>query len=107
MFLSVVLQVFLFLSFFNFFSGLYFAYSEISTGDPKLLAGHISSGIVLSIIQIIPALIGLLLSVWLVKRHNKFKLFINCSRYFAYLWLLFIPIGTFLGVNQLKRLKNT
>ena len=101
------MQGFLFLSFFNFFSGLYSAYLELSTNDPKLVAGQISLGIVVSIIQIIPALVGFFLSIWLINNKSHSKLFIYCSKYFAYLWLLFIPIGTFLGIKQLKRLKKT
>ena len=107
MFLSIILQGCLLLSFFSFFSGLYFAFLEISNGDPKLMAGHISLGVVTSIIQIVPALIGLFLNIWLIKRNNNLKIFVRCSKYFAYLWILFIPIGTFFGVKQLKRLKNT
>jgi len=107
MVLSIVLQGFLLLSFFSFFSGLYSAALEISTGDPKVMAGHISLGIVTSIIQIIPALIGLFLNIWLIRRNSDFKLFNNFSKSFAYIWILFIPIGTFFGVKQLKRLKNT
>ena len=106
-FISIVLQCFLLLSLFNFFSGSYSAFLELSTNDPKLVAGHISSGVVLSLIQIIPALIGLIISVWLLNKNHSSKLFIIYCKYFAYLWLLFIPIGTFLGVKQLKRLKNT
>jgi hypothetical protein len=106
-FISIALQCFLLLSLFNFFSGLYSAFLELSTNDPKLVAGHISSGIVISIVQIIPALIGLIISIWLINKKSSSKLFVICCKYFAYLWLLFIPIGTFLGVKQLKRLKNT
>jgi len=107
MVVSIVLQGFLLLSFFSFFSGLYSAFLEISTGDPKVMAGHISLGIVTSIIQIIPALIGLFLNIWLIRRNSDFKLFNNFSKSLAYIWILFIPIGTFFGVKQLKRLKNT
>ena len=106
-FISIVLQCFLLLSLFNFFSGLYSAFLELSTNDPKLVAGQISSGIVTSILQIIPALIGLIISIWLINKKSSSKLFVIFCKYFAYLWLLFIPIGTFLGAKQLKRLKNT
>ena len=106
-FVSIVLQCFLLLSLFNFISGLYSAFLELSTNDPNLVAGHISAGIVISLIQIIPALIGLIISIWLLNKNHSSKLFILYCKYFAYLWLLFIPIGTFLGVKQLKKLKNT
>ena len=106
-FISIVLQGFILLSLFNFFSGLYSAFLELSTNDPKLIAGHLSTGIVFSLIQITPALIGLIISVWLLNKNHSSKLFVIYCKYFAYLWLLFIPIGTFLGIKQLKRLKNT
>ncbi|WP_448570063.1 hypothetical protein [Thalassotalea ganghwensis] len=105
--LSIVLQCFLLLAIFNFFSGVYSAYLELSSGDPKLIAGHISSGLVLSLIQIIPALIGLFLSIWLLAKNNNSNLFKIGCKSLAYVWLLFVPLGTFLGVKQLKRLKNT
>lgn len=106
-FTSIVLQCFVFLSIFSFLSGCYLAYVELSTNDPKLVAGHLSSGIVVSLIQIIPALLGLFLSIWLINKNNAPNLFKQCCKYLAFVWLLFVPLGTFLGVKQLKRLKNT
>ena len=105
--LSICLQFFLLLAIFNFFSGTYSAYIEFSSGDPKLVAGHISSGVILSIIQIVPALIGLFLSIWLLAKNNNSNLFKSSCKSLAYVWLLFIPIGTFLGIKVLKKLKNT
>ncbi|RZF93080.1 hypothetical protein EXT42_08580 [Pseudoalteromonas sp. CO302Y] len=105
--ISVILQCFLLLSIFNLLSSFYLAYVELPTNDPKLIASHISSGVVISLIQVVPALIGLLLSIWLLDKTNTSKLFRKCCKYLAFLWLLFFPIGTFLGVKQLKRFKNT
>jgi len=106
-FTSIVLQCSLFLSIFSLLSGCYLAYLELPTNDPKLVAGHLSSGIVISLIQIVPALLGLFLSIWLINKNNASILFKQCCKYLAFVWLLFVPVGTFLGVKQLKRLKNT
>ena len=81
--------------------------SVLETGDPKLMAGILSQGIITSLIKVIPGLIGLIIS-WriLIKNNNIPNWFKNYSKVLSYLWLLFIPIGTVLGVIQLKNLKN-
>jgi hypothetical protein len=113
--LSLILQAFLLLALTSFFSGFYNAYTVFAGGDPKLIAGHISSAIVVSLIQIIPALIGLFINTYVINSRlnknininiNSSAMFINISKFYAYLWILFIPLGTFLGIKQLIRLKN-
>ncbi|MGO3421303.1 MAG: hypothetical protein ACTIMZ_02420 [Pseudoalteromonas distincta] len=113
--LSLILQAFLLLALTSFFSGFYNAYTVFAGGDPKLIAGHISSAIVVSLIQIIPALIGLFINTYVLNSRlnknininiNSSAMFINISKFYAYLWILFIPLGTFLGIKQLIRLKN-
>ena len=109
--LSQILQAFLLLALTSFFSGFYNAYTVFSGGDPKLIAGHISSAIVVSLIQIIPALIGLFINTYVLnsslnKNINSSAIFLNISKFYAYLWILFIPLGTFLGIKQLIRLKS-
>ncbi|MDN3383704.1 hypothetical protein QL995_13665 [Pseudoalteromonas sp. APC 3358] len=111
--LSLILQAFLLLALTSFFSGFYNAYTVFAGGDPKLMAGHISSAIVVSLIQIIPALIGLFINTYVLNSRlnkniniNSSAMFINISKFYAYLWILFIPLGTFLGIKQLIRLKN-
>ena len=107
--LSLILQAFLLLALTSFFSGFYNAYTVFAGGDPKLIAGHISSAIVVSLIQIIPALIGLFINTYVLNSRlniNSSAMFINISKFYAYLWILFIPLGTFLGIKQLIRLKS-
>jgi len=115
--LSLILQAFLLLALTSFFSGFYNAYTVFAGGDPKLVAGHLSSAIVVSLIQIIPALIGLFINMYVLNSRlnininininiNSSAMFINISKFYAYLWILFIPLGTFLGIKQLIRLKN-
>ncbi|MEH6393898.1 hypothetical protein [Pseudoalteromonas sp.] len=105
--ISLVLQSFLLLSLISFCSGLCRAFLELPTNDPKLISAQLSAGVVISVIQIVPALFGLFLSMWLIKKNNSSKSFNLFCRYFAYLWLLFIPIGSILGFMQLKRLKRS
>jgi len=81
--------------------------SLLETGDPRLIAGTLSQGIVTALIKVIPGLIGLIIS-WriLIKKTNIPSWFKSYSKILSYLWLLFIPIGTVLGIIQLKNLKN-
>ena len=98
-----MLQAFLLLSLFNFAMGIANAIAVFSTVDPKLVAGELSSGIVLSLIPLFPALVGFALSFWCIKKSNKAsKVYLTLCKLFAYLWLLFIPVGTVFGIKQLK-----
>ncbi|MBH0048549.1 hypothetical protein I6F45_00465 [Pseudoalteromonas sp. SWYJZ19] len=105
---SLFLQVFLLISLISFFTGFHSAYTAFAGGDPKLIAGHISSGIVISLIQMVPALVGYFISYMLIKnkRVNDFALLKSALKFFAYLWLLFIPIGTVLGAKLLTKLNK-
>ena len=84
---------------------LYNAALEFSGGDPRLLAGIISEGIITSLLHSCLALVGLLLSLVAVYKlkvlPNWFKRATKC---FSYLWVLFFPVGTIIGVIQIKRL---
>lgn len=106
--LSTFLQLLYLFAISHFAIGFLNAMQLLSSGDPKMLAGAISAAIVKSIIAVIPSFIGLLLGLYLVKNSSKqvpkwFKLFSKCM---AYLWLLFIPLGTLFGVLQLRLLKH-
>ncbi len=105
---SLFLQAFLLISLISFFTSIYNAYVTFAGGDPKLIAGHISSGIVISLIQIAPAIAGYFISYTLIKnkRVNDFALLKSALKFYAYLWLLFIPIGTILGAKLLTQLKK-
>ena len=108
LFLCLFLQAFIILSLISFFTGIYNAYIVFAGGDPKLIAGHIASGIVISLIQIAPAIVGYFISYMLLKnkRVNDFALLKPALKFYAYLWLLFIPIGTILGAKLLTQLKK-
>ena len=81
--------------------------SLLETGDPQLIAGALSLGIVSSLLKAIIGLIGLLIG-WrlLIKNEDIPSWFKTYSKALTYLWLLFIPIGTVLGLLQLKILNN-
>lgn len=104
--LSTFLQLLYLLALSHFAIGLVNTVLLLSSSDPKMVAGAISAAIVKSIIAVVPSLIGLLLGLYLVKNSPKqvpnwFKLF---SKSMSYLWLFFIPVGTLLGVWQLRLL---
>ena len=105
---SLFLQAFLLISLISFFTGIYNAYAAFAGGDPKLIAGHISSGIVISLIQIAPAIVGYFINYMLLKnkRVNDFALLKSALKFYAFIWLLFIPIGTILGAKLLTQLKK-
>jgi len=84
------------------------AINMTASSDPRLMAGELSVGITLSLLQIIPAFLGLLLSYWSLKQpDNPPRLYLNICKYFSYLWLMFIPIGTIIGFKQLKLINTT
>ncbi|MDP5460486.1 hypothetical protein [Alishewanella sp. SMS8] len=105
--LSTTLQLFYLLALLHFGIGIFNAVEAISTADPKLVAGALSASIVKSLIAVVPSILGLLLSLNLLRSiealPNWFKRY---TRLMSYLWLLFIPIGTVIGVIQLKRLRH-
>tara|TARA_B110000196_G_C20911463_1_gene550750 strand:+ start:57 stop:401 length:345 start_codon:yes stop_codon:yes gene_type:complete len=105
--LSTTLQLFYLLALLHLGIGVFNAVEVISTADPKLVAGALSSSIVKSLIAVVPSILGLLLSVNLTRsigaQPSWFKRY---TRFMSYLWLLFIPIGTFIGVIQLRRLRH-
>lgn len=74
-----------------------------SSGDPKLLAGAISSILMYLIIGAVIGFVGVFLS-WLVLRDKKGRpsWFLPVSTFFAWTWMVFVPIGTVAGVLMLR-----
>ena len=71
---------------------------EAGAGDPKLMAGAISTQIVTMLVSAIIGLFGIMLSWFLLKKRNYLPgWFVLISRMFAIAWMIFIPIGTILG----------
>ena len=104
---STVLQLFYLLALFHIGYGLVNTYWVMSVGDPKLMAGVLSLSIVKSLIAIVPSIFGLLLSLYITRSISLLpSWFKNYTRLMSYLWVLFVPIGTFIGLLQLRRLRN-
>ena len=72
-------------------------------GDPKLMAGAISMIFTDLLIGAVIGLAGVLMA-WLVlrNRENRPSWFLPVSTFFAWMWMIFIPIGTVIGVLMLK-----
>ena len=105
--LSASLQLFYLLALFHIGLGAFHSMELVSSGDPKLVAGTLSASIVKSLIAVVPSILGLLLSVYLTRTVDKLpKWFKSYSRFMSYLWLLFIPLGSFIGYLQLRRLRD-
>ncbi len=78
-------------------------YSLYYAGDPKMIAGAISSIAVFFLIGVAIGLVGVLLA-WLVLRNKKNRpsWFLPVSTFFAWAWMVFVPIGTVVGVLILR-----
>jgi hypothetical protein len=106
--LSTILQLFYLLALLHIGLGVFNAIEMVSTGDPKLIAGTLSASIVKSLIAIVPSIFGLLLSVYVTRSSDALpNWFKSYTRFMSYLWLLFIPVGTFIAFIQLRRLRHT
>ena len=77
--------------------------SVISAGDPKLMAGAISTIILDFLIGAVIGFVGVLMA-WLVLREKEDRpsWFLPVSTYFAWAWIVFIPIGTVIGILMLR-----
>jgi len=101
------MQLFLLLALFSFINGIIGAINSFSLGDPKLVAGLLTSGVLTSLIQVIPALIGISISIKLLNEGSELSVvFLKFSKVYSYLWVLFIPVGTILGLKQLRSISN-
>ena len=68
-------------------------------GDPKLMAGGISSALVSLILGSLVSLPGYIVTLYVVvKTSYREKWFIIFNILAAIFWLLFVPIGTVLGI---------
>ena len=74
-----------------------------SSGDPKMMAGAISAILMYLIIGAVIGFVGVFLA-WLVLRDKKSRpsWFLPVSTFFAWTWMVFIPIGTVIGVFMLR-----
>ncbi len=74
-----------------------------SSGDPKMMAGAISSSNMDLIIGAVIGLVGVILA-WLVlrKKNERPPWFLPISTFFAWTWIVFVPICTVIGVLMLR-----
>ena len=77
--------------------------SLYGSGDPKMMAGAISSIIMDLLVGAVIGLVGVFFA-WLVLR-NKTECpswFLPVSTFFAWTWMVFILVGTVIGVLMLR-----
>ena len=74
-----------------------------SSGDPKMMAGAISLIIMDLLIGAVVGFVGVFLA-WRVLRDKQGRpsWFLPISTFFACTWMVFIPIGTVIGVLMLR-----
>ena len=77
--------------------------SLYGAGDPKVMAGGISAMIIDFAIGAAVGLVGVFIA-WIVLRNKKDRpsWFLPVSTFFAWTWIIFIPIGTVVGFSMLK-----
>ncbi len=104
---TAVLQLFLFPAFAVLARAILVAASIYSDGDPRLVAGALSSGVVGSLVTVFPALIGVIIGWFLLRRQRDVPpWFLRFSSVMSWFWLLFLPLGTLVGALQLRVLKK-
>ena len=71
--------------------------------DPRLIAGIISGQLVMVLIWAVPGIIGATLSALLIRKvRYRARWYLAATRFFAYTWLAFVPLGTILGYVLLR-----
>ena len=72
-------------------------------GDPKMMAGAISTIIMDLLVGAVIGFVGVFLA-WLVLRNKKERpsWFLLVSTFFAWTWMIFVPIGTVIGIFMLR-----
>ena len=77
--------------------------SLYDSGDPKLVSGAVSVIIMDLLIGVVAGFGGVLLA-WLVLRQKSDRpsWFLPVSTFFAWAWIVFVPIGTVIGFFMLR-----
>ena len=75
------------------------------SGDPKIVASEISRALIVYFIGGLLPLAELGLNAWTLRRYHT-AFFVRWSRFFATLMLLYLPIGTILGIWHLRYIKK-
>jgi len=74
-----------------------------NSGDPKMMAGAISTIIMNLLIGAVIGFVGVLLA-WLILRNKKERpsWFLPVSTFLAWTWMIFVPVGTVIGIFMLR-----
>ncbi|MFK7887474.1 MAG: hypothetical protein AB8G16_11495 [Gammaproteobacteria bacterium] len=106
-YISAALQLLLIPAMFVFLTAALNAVRAFSSGDPKMLAGILSQGIVTSLILAVPALVGAVAG-WSVLRSGPVTplWYRGFSSALSWLWLFFVPVGTLVGLITRRKLKR-
>lgn len=107
--ISAVLQLIYVVGLFRCLYWLFFIYREdiYTIGDPKIMAGMISQALMIVILSAVIGLIGVVLAWYVLRdKQNRPAWFVSVSRSFAFAWLVFIPIGTIVGILIFRWRRN-
>lgn len=79
-----------------------------SAGDPKLMAGFISSTILELGITVLIGLVGVGLAWASIRKFDECPpWFLSITKFFGWAWIIFIPVGTVIGVWMLRWQKDS
>ena len=76
---------------------------QYETGDPRVMAGFISSQAVKLLLAILTGLIGVILMAVVIRRYSRPpKWMVHLSVVFALAWVVLIPVGTPIGIYMFR-----
>ena len=73
------------------------------SGDPKMLAGALSGVLVTLLVAAIIGVLGVLIARPILRQNNDApQWFLRVTTVLAWAWLVFIPVGTVIGLLMLR-----
>ncbi|MEM8983208.1 MAG: hypothetical protein AAGC71_09285 [Pseudomonadota bacterium] len=83
------------------------AIQVLPSGDPERIAGEFSSGVVSSVMFVLPALVGVIVSWFMIRTSAQIPTwFARVTYLLSWCWLVYLPLGTLFGAIQLVLLRH-
>ncbi len=103
---STAIQLIYVLSLLGFITSMIIVFqveSLYGSGDPKMMAGAISSAVMDFLIGAVIGLVGVFLARLVLRDKKECPTwFLPVSTFFAWAWIIFVPIGTVIGILMLR-----
>lgn len=105
--LVITIQLLYIMALVVFFSAIIKAGILMSAGDPALVSGLLSEGIISSCVGALIALVGLVFSCVIISHVRELPVwFLVLTKCLSFFWLLFFPVGTVLAIFQLRKMRS-